>query len=299
MSKRNLNQGRVILTGASSGIGRALAVALAKQGCRLVLLARRKEKLLELQQEIATFSKPGSGGSALSPADSSAVSSADSANVDEMENVKIVVGDVTDDNVRQQTVQTALDSFGGVDILINNAGIGAFGLFEKADSDRFLQVLDVNLVSVVEMIRLTLPHLIDSAKSYKATRKGCVPMIVNTSSIMGKRGAPYSSEYSAAKFGIQGFSESLRAELSVYGIDVLVVCPGTTKTEFFDSVIDNTGMAKWPSHRPVSPDYVAGQMIRAMKRGTHEIVPYFWARVLCWLCRLSPGLVDRIMCRYV
>ena len=280
MSKRNLNQGRVIITGASSGIGRALALALAKQGCRLVLLARREDKLLALQQEIVLLGE--------------------SAKMDSQpRNVQIVVGDVTDDNVRQQTVQKALDCYGGIDILINNAGIGAFGLFEKADSDRFLQILDVNLVSVVEMIRLTLPHLIESAQEQKKTRHGCVPMIVNTSSIMGKRGAPYSSEYSAAKFGIQGFSEALRAELSIYGIDILVVCPGTTKTEFFDSAIDNTGMPKWPSHKPVLPEFVAQQVVKAMKSGKHEIVPYFWARVLCWLCRISPGLVDRIMCRYV
>jgi short-subunit dehydrogenase len=124
-------------------------------------------------------------------------------------------------------------------------------------------------------------------------------MVVNVSSILGHRGVPYSSEYSASKFAVHGFSESIRAEFTRLGIDVLVVSPGTTETEFFDRAIESTTEPKWPKHRPVSAAEVAVEIVRAIRSGRHEIIPYRWGRVLCWLNRLSPRLVDQIMARYV
>jgi short-subunit dehydrogenase len=82
-------------------------------------------------------------------------------------------------------------------------------------------------------------------------------------------------------------------------IDVLVISPGTTETEFFDKVIERTGEPSWPEHAPVTADSVARQIVRAIRRGRHEIIPYFWGKTLCWLNRFSPGLCDRIMARYV
>ncbi len=278
MSKRKLNNARVILTGASSGIGRALALELGKYGCRMVLCARREERLKELAEELLSVMPGG-------------------ATEENAQKIQLVVGDLTNDTTRQDAVDKAKNVFGGLDILINNAGVGAFGLFENAAPDRLLQILDVNLVSSVEMTRLALPLLLESGADTSSTKTR--PIIVFTSSIMGKVGAPYSSEYSAAKCGIQGFSQALRAELKSKNIDVLTVSPGTTKTEFFDSVIEKTGMAKWPSHTPVSPQYVARRVINAIKKGTHELVPYFWGEVLCVINRFSPRLVDYIMSRYV
>ena len=106
------------------------------------------------------------------------------------------------------------------------------------------------------------------------------------------------SEYCASKFAVQGFSESIRAEFTRHGIDVLVVSPGTTETEFFDRAIDSTAEPKWPKHKPVSAEQVARQIVAAMRVGRHEIIPYRLGRVLCRLNRLAPGLVDRIMARY-
>ncbi|NLF08843.1 MAG: SDR family NAD(P)-dependent oxidoreductase, partial [Pirellulaceae bacterium] len=119
------------------------------------------------------------------------------------------------------------------------------------------------------------------------------------SSILGHRGVPYSSEYAATKFAVQGFSESIRAEFTKLGIDVLVISPGTTETEFFDRVIERTADPKWPEHKPISAAEVARQIVRAIRKGKHEIIPYLWGRVLCRMNRLSPGLVDRLMSRYV
>ncbi len=148
--------------------------------------------------------------------------------------------------------------------------------------------MEVNFFALVEMTRLALPLL----------KQGVKPIVVNVSSILGHRGVPHSSEYSASKFAVQGFSEAIRAEFTRLGIDVLVVSPGTTETEFFDRVIERTADAKWPEHKPVSAARVARQTVRAIRSGRHEIIPYRWGRVLCWLNRLSPRLVDGLMARY-
>jgi short-subunit dehydrogenase len=139
------------------------------------------------------------------------------------------------------------------------------------------------------MTRLALPLL----------KQGVHPIVVNVGSIVGHRGVPNRSEYSASKFAVQGFSESIRAEFTRLGIDVLVVSPGPTETEFFDCEIERTTDAKWPKHRPANAARVAREIVRAMRAGRHEIIPYRWGRVLCWLNRLSPRLVDGLMARYV
>ena len=261
MAKREIQGSRAIVTGASSGIGREIALELARHGADLVVLARREERLRELSERIAA----------------------------DRGRVETVVGDVTDPAIRQRAVEAAQSQFGGLDILVNNAGIGAMGLFEDADPQRIRRIMEVNFFSLVEMTRLALPVL----------KKGNHPIIVNVGSILGHRGAPYSSEYSASKFAVHGFSEALRAELTRHPVDVLVVSPGTTETEFFDNVIQRTGEPSWPQHAAVSAAEVARKTVRAIRSGRHEIIPYGWGRILCWLNRLSPRLVDRIMARYV
>jgi short-subunit dehydrogenase len=259
--KRVLKDLRAIVTGASSGIGRAVAIELARCGVSVVIVARREERLQALVDEIAKL-----GG-----------------------RVECVAGDVTDPKVRRQAIDVAVAAFGGLDILVNNAGVGATGLFEAADPQRVRRIMEVNFFALVEMTRMALPLL----------KAGRTPIVVNVGSILGHRGVPHNSEYSASKFAVQGFSESVRAEFSPLGIDVLVVCPGTTETEFFDSVLENTTQPKCPQHAPVTAEFVARKTVKAIRLGRHEIIPYRWGRVLCWLNRLSPRLVDRIMTRYV
>ena len=259
--KRELNNCRAIVTGASSGIGREVAVELARNGVGIVAVARREERLRELAERIVAL-----GG-----------------------RVETVAGDITDPRTRQQAMDAAESKFGGLDILVNNAGVGAMGLFQDADPQRVRRVMEVNFFALVEMTRLALPLL----------KQGRNPILVNVSSILGHRGVPHSSEYSASKFAVQGFSESIRAEFTRLGIDVLVVSPGTTETEFFDRVIERTAEPTWPQHKPVSAASVAQAMVEAIRRGRHEIIPYRWGKVLCWLNRLSPRLVDGLMARYV
>jgi len=250
-----------MVTGASSGIGRALSLELARQGAAVLMVARREDRLRQACEEIRQ-----AGGRA-----------------------ELVAGDVTDPLLRQQALKAVEASFGGLDVLVNNAGVGASGRFDQADPQRLRRIMEVNFFALAEMTRLALPLL----------KQGCRPIVVNVSSILGHRGVPYNSEYSASKFAVQGFSEAIRAELSREGVDVLVVSPGTTRTEFFDRLLERHGEPHWPEHGSVSPEYVAQRIVRAIRQGRHEITPFWLGKLLCLLNRLSPRLVDRIMTRYV
>jgi short-subunit dehydrogenase len=260
MSKRTIRGSRVLLTGASSGIGRALALALGGEGAKLVLNARRQERLHQLTAEIAAM------GTEAEP----------------------VAGDITLAEVRSAALDAAQLRFGGLDVLVNNAGIGAWGRFDQAAPERLRRIMEVNFFAAVEMTREALPML----------RRGRAPIVVNVASILGHRAIPRSSEYCASKFALRGFSESLRAELAVEDVDVLVVSPGTTESEFVSSLIERTSEMAWPEQPAVPASAVAAQAVRAMKLGRHEIIPNRRGRLLVWLNRLSPRFLDAWLARY-
>jgi short-subunit dehydrogenase len=182
----------------------------------------------------------------------------------------------------------AQQELGGLDILVNNAGIAAHGRFADADPKRLRPIMEVNFFAPVELIRESLPLL----------RAGTQPLIVNVGSILGERGCPHKSEYSASKFALHGFSEAVRPEFARLGIDVLVVAAGPTETEHFDNLIEDQGELPWgnPARTPAAT--VAREIVRAIERGRHEAITGWggWGWVL--LSRLSPRLVDRIMARY-
>jgi short-subunit dehydrogenase len=261
MTRRQIPGSRAIVTGASSGIGRELALELARQGAILVLTARREQRLRELADQIAAING----------------------------RAECVAGDITDPTTRQRAVDAAADRLGGLDVLVNNAGIGAVGLFDEADPERVRRIMEVNFFALVEMTRLAL-HLLKGGRS---------PIVVNVGSVLGHRGVPYRSEYCASKFAVQGYSEAIRAEFRPLGIDVLVVSPGATGTEFAASVIEHTGEPAWPDIQPVAASHVARQTVRAIRKGRHEIIPHRRGQMLFWANRIWPGLVDRITARYV
>jgi len=261
--RRTLDKKRILLTGASSGIGAVLASMLTKEGANLVLLARRKERLQEIAEQI-------------------------SKQYGNDRKIVLIDGDVTDPDVRQRAIQSAVEQLGGLDILINNAGVGAMARIEDTTQETLRRVFEVNFFSLFELTQLALPHL----------KQGTEPMVVNLSSIVGLRGVPHYGVYGSAKFAVTGLSESIRAEFSKYGIDVLLVCPGTTETEFFDVLHQSTSKPKLPIHRPVTSEYVSTRIVRAMKQGKHKIIPYFPAVLLDKLNRLCPQFVDWIMKRY-
>lgn len=259
MARRTIQGLRGILTGASSGIGRALAVELVQAGARLVVVARRRENLDALAVELSQA--PGT--------------------------LEIVAGDVTTNDVRSAALARAEAAFGGLDMLVNNAGIGAMGRFVEAAPERLRKVMEVNFFAAAEFTRQAVPRL----------RAGTKPIVVNVSSVLGHRGVPGCAEYCASKFAMQGFSESLRSELTPLGIDVLVVSPARTETEFFDRALDADGrpwpgLGGWPSER------VARKIVRAIRRGQHQLVVSAGGKALVWGSRIAPGLLDRILARY-
>ena len=260
MARRKLDSARAIVTGASSGIGRALAIELARRDVRLVLVARSTDALEQTATAVA----------AVGPA------------------AELVVGDITDAEVRAAALQKAKETLGGLDLLVNNAGVSAHGRFADASPERLRDIFEVNFFAAVELMRAALPLL----------REGREPIVVNVGSILGRRAIPHNSEYCASKFAMQGFSEAIRPELAREKIDLLMVNPGTTDTNFFEHLLEQTGEIPWKQGRGVRPERVAQATVQAICRRRNEIIPSKSGWVLVWLNRLSPRLVDWWMKRY-
>ncbi|MCG8587642.1 MAG: SDR family NAD(P)-dependent oxidoreductase [Pirellulales bacterium] len=260
MARREINGCRVLLTGASSGIGRALAIELARCGARQVIVARRLDRLEEVQAQIEA-----AGGDAA-----------------------ICQGDVTHATTCQMALERCESHYGGVDVLINNAGVGGLGRFDEANPDRLRQIMDVNFVAAADWIRAALPKL----------REGTTPLIVNMGSILGHRAIPFFSEYCASKFALRGFHEALRVELARDGIDMLLVSPGSTETDFYDSAIGGRKPLPWVRSGAVLPATVARATVKAMRKGRREIIPNTRGRLLVWANRFFPWAVDRVMAKY-
>jgi short-subunit dehydrogenase len=259
MPKRDLQGCRVLITGASSGIGAELAKLLAKEGARVVLLARRADRLEQLSAEINAL-----GGIAV-----------------------CVAGDVTDADARRRALDAARNEFGGLDILINNAGVAAHGRFIESDPGRVRPLMEVNYFAPVEFIREAVPML----------REGRQPLIVNIGSILGQRAAPHKSEYSASKCALHGFTEAVRPELAQLGIETLLAAPGPTESEHFDHLLEDKGLP-WREPKRMPASQVAEQIVRAIKQGKSFLVTGWPSRLWLLFNRLAPRLVDRLMRRY-
>lgn len=184
----------VVITGASSGIGKALAEVLAAEGCRLVLAARRSELLQALAAELAQRH----GVETLA-----------------------VTTDVSDQAQCEALCQQALQHFGQVDIWINNAGVASYAYFAKDELAEMRRVMEINYWGAVYGAKAVLPHM-------QARRSG---LIVNISSVAGKIGQPGIANYSASKHALNGLSNALRIEVARYGVKVLLICPTSTQTE--------------------------------------------------------------------
>jgi short-subunit dehydrogenase len=260
MARRAIEGCRTILTGASSGIGRALALELARRKARIIVTARRAQRLVELAEEARALGA----------------------------DVAAVPGDITAEETRRSLIAAARERFGGLDLVVNNAGVGSIRDFDRSDLDGLRQVMEVNFFAGVELVRLALPLL----------RQGTRPMIANISSILGKRGVPHYTEYCASKFAIEGFSQALRAELAPARIDVLVVSPGPTQSEFWQSLLAEQEGVGSRGEGAIAPDRVARAIVRAIRGGRHEIVPNTRGRLLLWLNRLSPRLADAVVARW-
>ncbi len=258
---RFLKDRHVLLTGASSGIGRDLALQIAPHGARLLLVARSQQPLNQLAEELLALG-------------------ADSAIP--------IVGDITDPATRSEAIRRVQQDWNTLDLLINNAGVSAHGRFANNDEQTLRKIMEVNFFASTELTRLAIPLL----------TAGHNPMIVNVGSILGHRGLPHNSEYCASKFALRGWSEAIRPELVRKQIDLLLVSPGTTETKFFDHLISRQGNSPWGKQKAIPPALVAQQIIRAIRKRRHEIYPNWRGHALVLLNRFCPRLVDAIMSRY-
>ncbi|MDQ1742625.1 MAG: hypothetical protein QOE23_964 [Pseudonocardiales bacterium] len=228
MAVLDLSDKTVIVTGASSGIGEATARLLHEAGARPVLAARRADRLHRLSEQL--------GGALAVPTD------------------------VTDPASRRALVQAALDRHGRIDGLVNNAGTGILKLLVDTEPEEFSQLLELNLVSALAMIREVLP-------SMQAQGGG---RIVNVSSGVIHTPAPTVSAYAASKAGLVMLSAVARVELAAMNIDVSTVLPSLTATEFAGGIYQ-LGTEPFPGFVVHSTDYVAGVILRALRTGEDRI----------------------------
>ncbi|MBI3779792.1 MAG: SDR family oxidoreductase [candidate division NC10 bacterium] len=253
---RQLKEAVVLITGASAGIGKAAALAFAKQGAKLLLAARRRDQLEEVAAAVRSL-----GGEAI-----------------------VAETDVADRQQVQSAVNTAISAFGRLDFLVNNAGIGYFGLLEDTPIEAIEALWAVNMMGTIYATQAAIPLM----------RKQRGGHIINIASVAGKRGAPGNSIYCATKFAMVGLSEALRVELHGSGIEVSLICPITTSTEFFEASSARSKRFHPPTGPMQTAEKVARAIIRCARRPRPEVIVFPPARILVLLNVLSPRLADRI-----
>jgi short-subunit dehydrogenase len=261
MYGRTIGDRGFLITGASRGIGKALAEQVSRQGGRLVVAARSAGPLEELTARLSAFGRE----------------------------VSSVTADITCPEDRQRLLETAVRRLGRLDVVVNNAGVGSWGHFATSSEAILREVMEVNFFAPAELIRLAIPHL----------QRGDRPAIVNISSMCGRRGVPAWSEYSASKFALVGLTEALRGELARFDIDVLLIVPGLTRSEYFDRLLRNDGRLKIDFTAAMPPEAVAESILRSLRANRAETVLGREAKWILRVNRLLPRLVDRLMARRV
>jgi short-subunit dehydrogenase len=251
MTERRGLAGRVaIVTGASAGIGEATARALAGAGMRVAVCARRRDRLERLAAELT--------GDEIAP----------------------YPLDVTDAGAVRAMVDEVAGRWGRLDLLVNNAGRGLSATVEDTKADEFRALLELNLLAVATATQAVLPWMRKQGRGH----------IINVSSIVGRRGAPYRGAYSASKFALGGWSESLRVELSGTGIAVSLVYPIGTATEFHEAEARRAG--RGPTGPIQSSAHVARCILRCVRRPRPEVYPFPPSKMLALASVIAPRLVD-------
>jgi short-subunit dehydrogenase len=258
-SRRRLAGMRAVVTGGSSGVGRALALALSRRGCRVLATARRQERLAELARHPDTAAEP----------------------------IEHEAGDICDPDFRRHLVATAAERLGGIDLIVAAAGSGGITPFRSADPALLGRLLDVNLVAPAGLLRAALPWL----------TRGTDPAVILVGSILGLHPLPLHGEYCAAKSGLRALAGALRIELATEGIDVLLATLGPVESEFWTALVAGERPA-WSRGRGMSPDEVALAILTGLERRRAEVLPGWQAKGYAFLARFLPGLIDRWATRH-
>ena len=261
MNKMDIKGKVVVITGASSGIGLALAESFAGAGAKLVLAARNLAKL----QEIAANLKLKYASEV------------------------ITVGvDVSKEVQCQNLISQSIKNFGQIDVLINNAGISMRAIFEEVDLKVLSEVMDINFWGTVFCTKHALPELLKT--------KG---VIVGVSSIAGYKGLPGRTGYSASKFAMQGFLESVRVENLYKGLSVLIACPGFTASNIRSVARSKDGLPQGESpmneKNIMQPEQVAQAILRTVEQRKRTLVLTTQGKFTVWLAKHFPALADRLI----
>ncbi len=254
----NFKDKAVVITGASSGIGKALAMEFAGMGAKIVMAARNEERLNEAMSEVR-----GLGAE--------------------------VVGlptDVAKEEDCKNLIDKAVSTFGRIDIMINNAGISMRAIFEDTELDVIRQLMDVNFWGTVYCTKYALPHLLESKGS-----------LVGISSIAGYKGLPGRTGYSSSKFAMHGFLETLRIENMKKGLHVLIACPGFTASNIRNTALNEKGEVQGESPRDegkmMSAEEVARHIARAIAKRKDRLTLTFQGKLTVFLNKFFPKFMDK------
>lgn len=250
----------IIVTGASSGIGKACAIRFANKNTAVVMAARNIETLNQAAAEIKKITP----------------------------HVLEIVCDVAKEKDCQNLINETINTFGKIDILINNAGISMRAIFEELDIEVFKKVMDINFYGTVYCTKYALPYLLKT--------KGTV---VGVSSIAGYVGLPARTGYSASKFAMQGFLEALRTENLNTGLHVLVACPGFTASNIRNTALKADGGIQIESPREeekmMSAEQVAEAIFKAVKQRKRTLILTFEGKMAVFLSKFFPKLISKLV----
>lgn len=250
----------VIITGASSGIGKACAIRFAKENVAIVVAARNRENLLTSAAEIKKITP----------------------------HVLEVVCDVAKKEDCERLIVAAVEKYGRIDVLINNAGISMRAVFNDMDVEILEKVMNINFYGTVYCTKYALPYLLKT--------KGTV---VGVSSIAGFVGLPARTGYSASKFAMQGFLEALRTENLKTGLNVLIACPGFTASNIRNTALAADGNAQKESPRDESKmmtsEQVADEIFKAVEQKQQRLILTFEGKMAVFLSKFFPKLISKLV----
>lgn len=250
-----------LVTGGTDGIGRALVVALLAQGAKVATCSRHHDKLYKLQREYPSYP------------------------------LHTVVADVSNENDCRHFIESTIKVFGGVDLLINNAGISMRSLFKDTEIEVIRKVMDVNFFGAVYCTRYAIRSLME--------RKGT---IVGISSIAGYRGLPGRSGYSASKFALQGWLEAIRTELAGDDVHVMWVSPGFTSSNIRNAALNSKGQQQGESpmdeNKMMSAEECAHRILKAVRKRKRSLVMTFTGKETVFMQKFFPGLADKLVRKF-
>ena len=251
----------VVITGGTDGIGRALIDALVPLGAKIATCGRNHDKLYNLQRDYSNVI------------------------------LHAVVCDVSNERECERFIESTVREFGGIDVLINNAGISMRALVKDLQIDVIRRVMDVNFFGSVYCTKFALPYITE--------RQGS---IVGVSSIAGYRGLPGRSGYSASKFALQGWLESLRTELLDSNVHVMWVCPGFTTSNIRHAALDKEGQPQGESlmdeGKMMPAPEVASRILEAIIKRKRTVVMTFTGKRTVLMNKFFPGLADKMVHKF-